>query len=88
MDMNVPVKFAKELSITDLSGEKVMVDFDSGKYFLIKGVGNDIWDLIQQEMTVAEMVSKLLVEYEVEEEVCKASVIEFLKDLKKSGLIR
>lgn len=87
MDMNMPVKLAKELNVTDLSGEKVMVDFDSGKYFLIKGVGNDIWDFIQQEMTVGEIVSNLLNEYEVDEEFCKASVIEFLQDLKKSGLI-
>ena len=87
MDMNLPVKLARELNVTDLSGEKVMVDFESGKYFLIKGVGNDIWDLIQQEITVGEIVNKLLAEYEVEEEFCKASVVEFLQDLKKSGLI-
>lgn len=88
MDMNVSVKLAKELDVTDLSGEKVMVDFESGKYFLIKGVGNDIWDLIQQEITVGDIVSKLLAEYEVEEEECKTSVIEFLQKLRKSGLIQ
>lgn len=87
MDMNVPVKLAKEMDVTDLSGEKVMVDFESGRYFLIKGVGNYIWDLIQKEITVGEIVSKLLAEYEVGEEECKTSVIEFLQKLRKSGLI-
>jgi hypothetical protein len=87
MDMNASVKLVKDMDVTDLSGEKVMVDFETGKYYLIKGVGNDIWDLIQQEITVGEIVSKLLVEYEVEEEECKTSVIEFLQKLRKSSLI-
>lgn len=33
-------------NVTDLAGEKVMVDFEQGKYFCIKGVGNDIWDML------------------------------------------
>ena len=87
MNMNETIKLARELNVTDLSGEKVMVDFESGKYYLIKGVGNDIWDMIQQEMTAGEMVSLLLKEYEVDEEVCTGSVIEFLQKLRDSGLI-
>lgn len=87
MDMNVNVKLARDLNVTDLSGEKVMVDFESGKYYLIKGVGNDIWDMIQQEMTAGEMVTHLLKEYDVDEEVCKDSVVGFLQNLRNSGLI-
>ena len=87
MDMNVNVKLARELNVTDLSGEKVMVDFESGKYYLIKGVGNDIWEMIQQEMTAGEMVNHLLKEYDVDEEVCKDSVVGFLQNLRDSGLI-
>ena len=87
MDMNVNVKLARDLNVTDLSGEKVMVDFESGKYYLIKGVGNDIWDMIQQEMTVGEMVNQLTKEYDVDEETCQGSVIEFLQNLRNSGLI-
>ena len=87
MNMNENIKLARELNVTDLSGEKVMVDFESGKYYLIKGVGNDIWDMIQQEMTVGEMVNQLTKEYDVDEETCQGSVIEFLQNLRNSGLI-
>ena len=45
MDKNATIVMKKKLNVTDLAGEKVMVDFESGKYFLIKGVGNDIWDI-------------------------------------------
>lgn len=81
MDRSKVVKLIKNLNVTDLSGEKVMVDFESGKYFLIKGVGNDIWEMIQSEITVGEIVDKLLAEYDVTPEVCEKSVIEFLTKL-------
>ena len=78
MDKTTTIKLTKEINVTDLSGEKVMVDFESGKYFLIKGVGNDIWDMIQEEITAGEIIEKLLQEYEVSKEECEKSVFEFL----------
>lgn len=81
MNKSKVVKLIKKLNVTDLSGEKVMVDFESGKYFLIKGVGNDIWEMIQNEITVGEIIDKLLAEYDVTPEVCETSVIEFLTKL-------
>ena len=87
MDKATKVKLIKQLNVTDLSGEKVMVDFESGKYFLIKGVGNDIWDLIQNEITVGEIIDKLLSEYDVSAEECERSVLDFLGKLKELEFI-
>lgn len=87
MEKSTVVKLTKQLNVTDLSGEKVMVDFESGKYFLIKGVGNDIWDMIQNEITVGEIVDKLLAEYDVTREVCEKSVDDFLGKLKEMNFI-
>lgn len=78
MEKDTKIILKKKLNVTDLSGEKVMVDFESGKYFLIKGVGNDIWDLIQNEITPREIIDKLLGEYDVSAEECEKSVMEFL----------
>ena len=87
MNMMEKVKLKKNLNVTDLSGEKVMIDFESGKYFMIKGAGNDIWDIIQEETTVGEIVEKLLSEYEVSRQECEASVNEFLGKLKELEFI-
>lgn len=81
------IKLKKNLNVTDLSGEKVMIDFDSGKYFMIKGSGNDIWDLIQEDITVEEIIKKLLAEYDVSEEECEKSVLEFLGKLQEFSFI-
>ena len=81
------IKLKKNLNVTDLSGEKVMIDFDSGKYFMIKGSGNDIWDLIQEEITVEDIIKKLLAVYDVSEEECEKSVLEFLGKLQEFSFI-
>ncbi len=81
MDKDTKIVLRKKLNVTDLSGEKVMVDFDNGKYFLIKGVGNDIWDMIQDEITPNEIIEKLLSEYDVSREECEKSVMEFLEKM-------
>ncbi len=81
MDKNTTISIKKNLNVTDLSGEKVMIDFETGKYFMIRGVGNDIWDMLQEEITPAEIVERLLKEYDVTSQECEKSVMEFLDKL-------
>uniref|UniRef100_UPI004056E484 lasso peptide biosynthesis PqqD family chaperone n=1 Tax=Acetatifactor sp. TaxID=1872090 RepID=UPI004056E484 len=87
MDRASTIKILKQLNVTDLSGEKVMVDFEQGKYFMIKGVGNDIWDMLEDGITVEQIIQKLLSEYDVTEEVCEQEVLKFLDSLKEIGII-
>lgn len=87
MDKNKAITMKKKLNVTDLSGEKVMIDFETGKYFLIKGVGNDIWDMLQEEITPNQIIEKLLSEYDVEREECETSVIAFLEKMKSYDFI-
>ncbi len=75
------VKLIKKLDVTDLSGEKVMIDFSTGKYFLLKGVANDIWDFIQDPITIGEILQMVLSEYEIDEETCREAVKQFLQQL-------
>lgn len=81
MDNNKRVRLVKKLEVSDLAGEKVMIDFDSGKYFMLKGSANEIWDIIQEEVTVEEITEQLMTEYEVDKEECEESVDEFLDTL-------
>lgn len=87
MDNNTKVTLITDINVTELAGEKVMIDFATGKYFMIKGVGNDIWDMIQTPVTYGAIVEKLLLEYDVTEEECKTSVSNFLTRLKELNFI-
>lgn len=75
------IQLIKKLETTEISGEKVMIDFKSGKYFMLKGVANDIWDDLQKLTSVDEIILNLLEDYEVEEKACEEAVISFLNRL-------
>ena len=87
MDKNKTIRLIKQLNVTDLAGEKVMIDFDSGKYIMINGAGNDIWDLLQEETTPAKIIEQLLQEYDVSPEECENSVISFLEKMESYKFI-
>jgi len=87
MDKNKIIKLKNEIDITILNGDKAMLDFNTGKYYIIKGVGNDIWDMLKNEITANEIIEKLLSEYDVSREECEHSVIEFLEKLEKAEFI-
>jgi len=79
--MDKKIKLIRKPDVTDLAGEKVMVDFETGKYLLLKGVANDIWDLVEDGVTLSSICAKLLEEYDVTPEVCEAEVAKFLDQL-------
>ena len=92
MDKTAKIRMKAKRNVTDLAGEKVMVDFEQGKYFCIKGVGNDIWDMLDGQegedgITVEAILHKLMEEYEVMEEVSEKEVLAFLDKLEQAGIL-
>lgn len=87
MSEKTKVHLIKQLDVTDLSGEKVMIDFSTGKYFLLKGSANEIWDMIATDITVAEIKDSLMKIYEVDEATCMTSVQNFLLQMQQNGFI-
>ena len=92
MDKTAKIRMKAKRNVTDLAGEKVMVDFEQGKYFCIKGVGNDIWDMLDGQegedgITVEAILHKLMEEYEVMEEVWEKEVLAFLDKLEQAGIL-
>lgn len=88
MDQTSKVRMKRKMNVTELSDEKVMVDFQTGKYFMIKGVGNDIWEMLGEEkISVSEIIQKILDEYDVDEDTCKEQVFDFLNQLEGLGII-
>lgn len=76
-----------EIDDTDLDGEKVMMNLDKGEYFMMNEVGSRIWEIISEPINVEEIINTLRNEYEVDEETCKDTVIEFLGRLDNADLI-
>jgi len=84
---NYKVLLLKKPDVTDLVGEKVMIDFESGKYFMLTGSANDIWDILDDGVETENIVGKLLEVYEVKPDECRSSVLRFLKELEQIGFV-
>ena len=83
---SVVVAAKKQIS-TDLGGEAVILELESGAYYGLKDVGARIWDLIQQPTTVNDIRHAILEEYEVEPDQCEHELLGILGDLASAGLL-
>ncbi|MDY5213366.1 lasso peptide biosynthesis PqqD family chaperone [Intestinibacter sp.] len=77
-----------EIDDTDLDGEKVMMNLDKGQYFMMNEVGSRIWELIEGNTPIVNIIAALTNEYDVDEETCENTVMEFLGRLKNADLIK
>ena len=77
-----------EIDDTDLDGEKVMMNLDKGQYFMMNEVGSRIWELIEGNTPIVNIIEALTNEYDVDEETCENTVMEFLGRLKNADLIK
>lgn len=74
--------------VSDMDGEKVMLNIAKGKYFNLGELGGAIWELMGTAIGVNEIITSLLSEYEVEKTDCEQQVLPFVRSLHEEGLIQ
>jgi len=92
MSVNISTDYSKVVATKDqifseLQGEAVILDINSGVYYGLNQVGASIWNLIQDPKTVKEIRDALLAEYEVDSKACETDILILLEDLVTKGLI-
>lgn len=77
------IKLIKKIEIAELDGDKVMVDFKTGKYFWLRGIANEIWEKLNsnEKVDIEELIEWILSEYEVEEVICRKQIQDFLQQI-------
>lgn len=72
---------------TEIDGETVMMSVEQGMYYGLDVIGSRIWQLLENPISVSEMLEKLLYEYEDKENTCEQDLLVLLDDLYKQELI-
>lgn len=85
--LNDSVKQVSGNMVSDMNGEKVMLNIENGKYYNLGRIGGDIWGKMQAELTISALISEMQEMYEVEPITCQEEVVVFLEQLLKEGLI-
>lgn len=74
--------------VSDMGEEKVMLSVHNGKYYNLGEIGSKIWDLIDIPVTVEQLITTLMSEYDVDRIECEQQVVSFLGHLSEEGLIQ
>lgn len=78
---------AQQVSST-LENETVILDYERGIYYTLDEVGTFIWKMLQQKpMTIAELKSGVLAEYDTDEAICENDIYALLKALSDEKLV-
>ncbi|MCY9660242.1 lasso peptide biosynthesis PqqD family chaperone [Paenibacillus chondroitinus] len=74
--------------VSDMGGEKVMLSVQNGKYYNLGEIGGKIWDSIENPISIGQLVSTLMREYDVDQNECEQHVISFLAHMAGEGLVQ
>jgi len=77
----------QDILVTEMDGDFVMMNVETGDYHSIRGSGVRIWELAETPVTEGQIVATICAECDVPEDVCTADVRQFLDDLLGAGLL-
>ena len=81
------VSASKSQASSELLGETVILELNSGVYYGLNETGSLIWNSIQQSKTLEEIQDVILEKYEVEPQTCTYYILELVQDLVDKGLV-
>ncbi|MGP9042918.1 lasso peptide biosynthesis PqqD family chaperone [Cytobacillus kochii] len=87
LSINDIVKQVSGNMVSDMNGEKVMLNIENGKYYNLGVIGGEIWGKMQEGVLISSLIVQMQAEYEVEQIKCEEEVFFFLNQLLKEGLI-
>ena len=86
------MRIEKEFVLREIAGDYIIIP--TGKTVLefnglitVNEVGVTLWNMLQEEVTVDQLVQGVLAQYDVDEEVAREDIQEFLDTLDKGGIL-
>lgn len=70
-----------------IDNEVVMMSVDQGEYYGLDETGSRIWEMIEEPVSVNDLVRMLIDEFDVSFEECQKDTLDFLNDLNAKGLL-
>jgi Coenzyme PQQ synthesis protein D (PqqD) len=68
--------------------EIIILNMETGDYLGLNSVGSAIWEQLSSPKSVNQIIEKLMIEFEVEREICLAQTLEYLEKINTLGLLK
>lgn len=87
MDLNTTLSRGEEYVFNEVDGELVMMSIETGDYVSMNETGKIIWELLEQDKTVNELIALLVQQFDVDQEIVKNDVVPFIEQMKTKGIL-
>lgn len=87
MDSDTKLKRRDDVLHRESDGEAVLLDAERGTYYSLNGPGAAIWDLLENEITIAEIHDRLSGRYDVDSERLMRDLETIVGDMRDNGLL-
>jgi hypothetical protein len=81
-------KRAPDCAFREIEGEVFIVSSKTAGVHLLNSVGTFIWNLLDGEKTMNEIAVAVVAEFDVAAEDARWDTMEFIEEIKKSGIIQ
>ena len=71
----------------EIADDLAILSLRDGVYYGLNPVGARIWGIVQNPVSVEEVVTTILAEYDIDAAACQADVLRVLNDLSSHGLL-
>lgn len=86
------MKIDRNFVLREIAGEYIIIP--TGKTALefnglitVNEIGMELWKMLQNEVTFDDLLNGIMEEYDVDEEVAKEDIQDFLEKLKEGGIL-
>lgn len=77
----------EEFLCTEVDSETVMMHTETGKYYGLDKVSTHIWQLLENNLSLSDMVNMLMEEYKVERKTCEKDTKDLLEGMLQLKMI-
>jgi hypothetical protein len=71
----------------EVDGELVMMNIETGAYASLNETGKSIWQLLDAPKNIADVVSALVDEYDIDQSTCEKEVLPFIENMVKNDVL-
>lgn len=79
---------SSKVAYQTIDNETIIIDFETGAYYSIEGIGSLIWEAIAKGATPHQIIAFFVQHYKGQEDEIRNSVIRFIEDLEQETLFQ
>ena len=76
-----------EVAAKVIDGEAIIMNLSNGLYFSMEHVGAAVWELVERECSLGEMVEAIVDRYDTDTETASADVLRLVNELLREALV-